>query len=144
MLKTTDSLDQVGYFARSVEDLELLFDVVRVRGGDYPIGDTALNDGARQTVSNRPWRVGVVTSSLWVWGEAYEYAKASLSDFATAVGKTGAIVEELRLSPDFDEAHAVHETIYDKTLAYYFKEEFEQHQLISDVLNQMIRHGQTI
>jgi Asp-tRNA(Asn)/Glu-tRNA(Gln) amidotransferase A subunit family amidase len=143
-LKTTDSLDQIGFFARSVEDLELLFDILRVRGLDYPLSHAALTEQGRQQVTGRPWRVGVVSSSLWVWGEAYEYAKSSLQEFASALGKTGAAVEEARLPAEFNQAHGIHETIYDKTLAYYFKEEYEQHQLISDALNGMIRHGQTV
>ena len=32
MLKTTDTLDTVGIMARSVEDIRLVFDVMRVRG----------------------------------------------------------------------------------------------------------------
>ncbi|MEK6857253.1 MAG: amidase, partial [Nanoarchaeota archaeon] len=35
MLKTTDTLDNVGLMARTIDDLELLFDVVRVSGIDH-------------------------------------------------------------------------------------------------------------
>ena len=42
MLKTTDSLDTVGVLARSVDDLRLVFDVIRVHGVDYPLADAAL------------------------------------------------------------------------------------------------------
>lgn len=143
-LKTTDSLDQIGFFARCVEDLELLFEVMRVRGLDYPLSHAALAGQDHEQVPERPWRIGLVTSSLWVWGEAYEYAKSSLHEFASALDQEGHAVEEARLPAEFNDAHRVHETIYDKTLAYYFKEEFEQHQLISDTLNDMIRHGQTV
>ena len=37
MLKTTDTLDTVGIMARSVEDVKLAFDVMRVRGPNYPL-----------------------------------------------------------------------------------------------------------
>jgi Asp-tRNA(Asn)/Glu-tRNA(Gln) amidotransferase A subunit family amidase len=42
------------------------------------------------------------------------------------------------------EAHAVHETIYNKALAYYFKEEFKRAELISPVMNRLINAGQSV
>jgi Asp-tRNA(Asn)/Glu-tRNA(Gln) amidotransferase A subunit family amidase len=145
MLKTTDSLDQVGYFARSVEDVALMFDIVRVKGTDFPIHEAALGDVQRQQApQGRPWKIGVVSDSLWVWGEAYDYAKAALQEFASSLSKAGAIVEPLKLPAEFNQAHSIHETIYDKTLAYYFKEEHQKHQLISEILNAMILKGQKI
>ncbi len=36
MLKTTDSLDCVGLFATNIDDCKLLFEVMRVKGLDYP------------------------------------------------------------------------------------------------------------
>ncbi len=143
MLKTTDTLDQVGFFARSVEDLQMMFDVVRVRGRDFPLSDAALNDSGRQTVSGRPLRIGIVSSSLWVWREAADYARIALERFADALG-AHAQVEEVRLPASFNSAHELHARIYNKTLAYYFREEFEQNQLISAVLNEMIVAGQRV
>lgn len=143
MLKTTDTLDQVGFFARSVADLELLFDVVRVHGRDFPLSDAALNDVSRQSVAGRALRVGIVSSSLWVWHQAAPYARNALEAFAVAVGEQ-AEVEEVRLPERFNGAHDLHARIYNKTLAYYFREEFEQNQLISEVLNEMIVAGQRV
>src|SRR6266550_3324084 len=57
MLKTTDTLDSVGLFARSIDDIELLFEVCRVRGHNYPVSDAILTDASRQTVSGRPLRI---------------------------------------------------------------------------------------
>lgn len=145
MLKTTDTLDQVGYFSRCVEDIELMFDIVRVKGADFPIQDALLNDPLwQQPPLNRPWKVGVVSDSLWVWSDARDYARKALTDFVTDLSDVGVIVEDLRLSPEFNQAHSIHATIYDKTLAYYFKEEYQRHQLISEVLNAMILKGQKI
>lgn len=43
-----------------------------------------------------------------------------------------------------EKAHDIHATIYDKTLAYYFKEEFKKSELVSPIMNDLIRHGNTI
>lgn len=144
MLKTTDTLDQVGLFSRAPEDLQLLFDVVRVHGRDFPIAHERFSDPARQEVTGRPWRVGLVTDSLWVWNEASNHAREQIQNFARAVAGPDMEVIPLAMPSSFNRAHVIHETIYNKTLAYYFKEEFAQHQLISGVLNDMIRGGQTI
>jgi Asp-tRNA(Asn)/Glu-tRNA(Gln) amidotransferase A subunit family amidase len=48
------------------------------------------------------------------------------------------------LPPRMAEAHAVHETIYNKALAYYFKEEFKRAELISPVMNRLINAGQSV
>src|ERR1700736_4159706 len=78
MLKTTDSLDTVDLFARSVDDLALLFEVIRVHGTDYPILHQTLNDPARQTKGDRPWRVGFLEGPKWAYAEPY--AQHALQD----------------------------------------------------------------
>jgi Asp-tRNA(Asn)/Glu-tRNA(Gln) amidotransferase A subunit family amidase len=144
MLKTTDSLDQVGGFVRAPEDLGLLFESIRIRGRDFPIATSRLEDPAWQEVGGRPWRVGLVTDSVWVWDKATDYARQQIRILAASIGASDLEVSSLALPESFNRAHGIHETIYNKTLAYYFREEFEQDQLISPVLNDMIRAGQRI
>ena len=132
MLKTTDSLDQIGYFARTVEDLKLLFDIIRVKGRDYPLSEAALNDEKRQTVKDRPWKIRFVRSS--VWNKAEEYAKSSFVSFIDTLSRQNDFqVEEFVLPQDFDLAHKMHQIIYAKSLAYYFKQELIDKSLVSEV-----------
>lgn len=144
MLKTTDTLDTVGWFARNIEDLELIFETVRAKGADYPLSEAALSDEVRQsTPSDRPWRVALVRGPKW--GEAQEYVKSVVIDFASKLSVGGGIdVEELAAPPELDQAHNVHATIYDKALAYYFKEEFQQHTLVSACIYEIIERGNAI
>src|SRR3990167_8157472 len=58
MLKTTDSLDQIGFFTVHAEDLRRLFDSMRVKGENYPISNAALADESRQKSKGDKWRVG--------------------------------------------------------------------------------------
>lgn len=140
MLKTTDSLDTIGYFARTAEDLALLFDVIRVRGADYPITEAALNDPSRQVRGDRPWRVALVRGPKWDCAESY--AQAALLGFADTLRKLDdVIVEEVEAPQSLNRAHAVHSLIYDRTLAYYFKEEFKKHTLVSPIMYEIIRRG---
>jgi Asp-tRNA(Asn)/Glu-tRNA(Gln) amidotransferase A subunit family amidase len=144
MLKTTDSLDTVGFFARTLDDLGLLFEAIRVRGRDYPISESALGDYSRQyKPRGKPWRIGLVRGPKWNCAEPY--ARQALCEFAEELGLTEeTVVEEVVLPEGFDEAHATHATIYDRTLAYYFREECKQRTLISEVMYEIIGRGEQI
>lgn len=143
MLKTTDSLDSVGMFARSIDDIALLFDTIRVHGIDYPIAHAALNDSSRQTIGNRPWRVGLLQGPKWNCAEGY--AQKALEEFGDQLGKIDHInVQRIDLPSTFKESHATHTTIYDRALAYYFKEEFIAKTLVSPVMYDIVQRGNQI
>ena len=144
MLKTTDSLDTVGYFSRHLEDLDLILDVLRVRGRNYPISDAALNDEARQSAPRgRPWRVAIVRT--YVWDRAPQYAKEALLKWGRQLAALPSVeVTETQLPEPVFRAHDVHAAIYDKTLAYYFSEEFKQPELMSKVMREIVARGSAI
>lgn len=132
MLKTTDSLDQVGYFARTPNDLELLFNIMRVKGRNYPLSESALNDTNRQTITNRPWRIRFVKSP--VWDNVESYAKKYIQEFINKLSEDKEFqIEEFTLPEEYSLAHKMHQIIYAKSLSYYFKNELEKKSLVSDI-----------
>jgi Asp-tRNA(Asn)/Glu-tRNA(Gln) amidotransferase A subunit family amidase len=141
MLKTTDTLDTVGWFARCVEDLQLLFETVRVKGRDFPILEAALQDERRQTrPPGRPWRVGLVRGPKW--DAAPQTTRDAVEAFAARIAELPDFVVEPAPCPEgLAEAHTIHQTIYDRALAYYFKEEFRRHTLVSDQIYEIIGRG---
>jgi Asp-tRNA(Asn)/Glu-tRNA(Gln) amidotransferase A subunit family amidase len=143
MLKTTDSLDTVGFFARTVEDLSLLFEVIRVHGLDYPMSHELLNAPTRKNKGSGAWRVALIKGPKWDDAEAD--AQRSILKFAeTLSGLDGITVEEVLPSEDLKHAHDIHSLIYDKTLAYYFAEEFKNKDLVSAVMYEIIDRGQKV
>lgn len=143
MLKTTDSLDTIGWFARSVDDLGVMLEIMRVHGPDYPISHAKLHDPARHDVVDRAWKVAVVRGPKW--HDAEHYAQQALLDFASKLSQeTWLQVVETDLPACLQEAHHVHSIIYDKALAYYFREEFKQHTLVSSIMYDTIKHGNEI
>ena len=144
MLKTTDSLDTVGFFTGHAADLRRLLDALRVHGRDYPISDLAFNDSARQSApENRPWRVGFVRPH--VWQHAPTYAQVALVDWLKALQSDLRFdVVEARLPEDMAECHPLHATIYNRALAYYFKQEFQKAELVSPVMNALIAAGNQV
>lgn len=144
MLKTTDSLDTVGYFAAHINDLERIWNVLRVHGRDYPISDAALSDAKRQIKPhNRPWRVALARTH--VFSQAPAYAQEALLTWTNKLADLPAItVDEVDLPIEMERAHDVHATIYNRCLAYYFKEEFKKSELVSPFMNHLIRAGNEI
>jgi len=144
MLKTTDSLDTVGFFATTASDVAVLFDATRVRGLDYPVAHAALTDPARQEKGARPWRIGVLENPP-KWSHAEGYAKAAFAKYVERLEKLeGVEIVRVTLPEPFERAHEVHATIYDKTLSYYFREEFDQHTLISPVMYSIVERGRAL
>ncbi|MFM7533351.1 MAG: amidase [Rubrivivax sp.] len=144
MLKTTDSLDTVGFFAGHASDLRPLLDALRVHGRDYPLSERALSDEIRQhPARNRPWRVGVVRPH--VWQHAPAYARQALAAWLERLGRDGRYeLHEAELAPSMQESHAVHATIYNRALAYYFKEEYRKAELVSPVMRELIEAGNQV
>src|SRR5205823_14337812 len=115
--------DTVGWFARNVEDLALMFETVRVKGADYPIAEAALNDSVRQSAPTaRPWRIALMRGPNWPGAE--RYVRDAVESFAGRIQAPRVKVEEVEAPRELAEAHETHSTIYDRALAYYFKEEF--------------------
>lgn len=145
MLKTTDSLDTVGFFVAHGADLQRVFDAIRVHGRDYPISHAALSDQRRQAApEGRPWRVAVVLPPS-VAPHVAAYAREA---FQAWVDKLGTDPRFALLQPQLPEgmeqSHQVHAAIYDRSLAYYFKEEFQRAELISPMMNELIVAGRKI
>jgi Asp-tRNA(Asn)/Glu-tRNA(Gln) amidotransferase A subunit family amidase len=134
----------VGYFTTHFVDLERVFDVIRVHGHDYPISHSILNNTSRQNKqANKPWKVGFVKTHTWEYAPLY--AKEAIKDFAERLSREQNIeVVEADIPPELKDSHIIHSTIYDKTLSYYFKEEFQKADLVSPILNDLIRHGNNI
>jgi len=142
MLKTTDTLDTIGMFARSIRDLHLLFDIMRVKGVDYPINERMLSDPARKTKQGA-WEVGLVRGPKW--DDAETYARESLLEFGKKINSNNGIeVQEVSLPENLNRVHEIHSIIYDRTLAYYFKEEFKQRTLVSEAMYRIIDHGNEV
>lgn len=144
MLKTTDSLDTVGFFAGHAADLRPLFDALRVHGRDYPLSDRALNDAARQQPpQQRPWRVGFVRPH--VWQHVPDYAREAMAGWLQRLaGDARYEIVEAELPEEMAECHPLHATIYNRALAYYFQDEFKKAELVSPVMNALIEAGRAI
>ncbi len=143
-LKTTDSLDTLGFLCAHFEDMVCIFHTLRVHGHNYPISHAALNNKNRQLKpDNRPWKVALLRTHTWKY--ATSYSQESLIKWVNELSKNPEIeITEIDLPETMIRTHEIHSTIYDRTLSYYFKEEGIQKENVSPVIYEIIKRGESI
>jgi Asp-tRNA(Asn)/Glu-tRNA(Gln) amidotransferase A subunit family amidase len=143
MLKTTDSLDSVGLFATNTDDCRVLFDVMRVKGLDYPFVHKNLDNYKPE--KKKKWKIGVLSDQLHVARTYPHYSQNGFSAFCDKLKRLDSI--EL-VSPAFpelaNEAHEIQRIIYHRSLSYYFKKEYQSKSFISEVMNEIVSEGNKI
>lgn len=143
MLKTTDTLDQIGFFARTPKDLRLIFKSAHVKGKNYPLSHNTLNDKSRQTVSNRPWKIKFVKTHTWK--NCTDSIQKLVKNFIHTLSLHKEFnIDEFELPSNFELAHENHKTIYTKSLSYYFKEELKQKKLVSKIFYDFSNYSKNI
>jgi Asp-tRNA(Asn)/Glu-tRNA(Gln) amidotransferase A subunit family amidase len=118
ILKTTDTLDTVGFFADRPKHLRTLFDVLKVDGPDYPYSD-------KMAAKIEPLRVGILNPPGEHWPS------------------NGLAFEHIGWDKILNTGYEIHRTIYHKCLSYYFKEEAKSKKVSKTFLKQ-VAEGQAI
>ncbi len=124
-----ESLDTVGLISRSLDDIELLSDVLELRPSAGPVTLT------------RPPRVGLCRTALWA--AAQPESVTAIEDAAARLGKAGADVREVTLPADFSGLReAARETINNYERAAAMAHEWNSRRdLISERLRKRIEIG---
>lgn len=141
VLKTLDTLDHVTCFTRSVSDLPLMFDAMRVKGMNYPhIFD---NFELNKVKEKSTWKVAFVKTS--VWPNIETYAKEKIELWTKTLAEINIKVSFVELPRELDQSHDVHHVIYNKALSYYFREEYDlSPNRLSNIIKSMIEEGKKI
>ena len=141
MLKTTDTLDSVGFFTIHYKDLRTVFESIRVRGKNYPMSNGPLSDIKRQNKnSSKPWKVAFIKTYAWDYAEGY--AKNSIEEYINKISNIDNIeIKEIELPTEFESIHKLHSVIYKKALSYYFSKEYKTFDKMSDSMISLIEQG---
>ena len=144
VLKTTDSLDTIGFLAAHATSLRPILDASRVKGPDYPfVYRNVDRQGAAPKKKGERYRLGFVRTHTW--DGAADYAKAAVEDLAAKIGaENDFVVDEIPWPKEFSAVHALHALIYTKSLSYYFQHESKLSSYISPIMADMIAEGQEI
>lgn len=142
VLKTTDTLDNIGFYGRCPKDLELVLDSLRVRGRNYPIMEEEL--ARYQNQETKKLRVGFLKGHFWE--ELPGYGKEAMLALVSKVNELENVeVVELELPESTKRAHELHRRIYNPCLSYYFREELvKAPELISDNFMSLVKDGEAI
>lgn len=137
VLKTTDTLDTVGILARYVEDIEIIFECIAVKGHNYPF----VSKYMRREKSKKN-KIGIFIGPASKFVE--KKIQDSFNDFIEKA-KKHFYIKKYKAHKSFNIVHTVHEIIYNKSLSYYFKNEWKERKKdFSLILNQMIKKGNRI
>ena len=142
VLKTTDTLDTIGFFGRSPDDLQLLLDTLRVHGSNFPIHERELQRYAAATPAR--WRIAFCRSHHSADVEAYVGER--MERFARELSKLADIeVLELTLPASTQRVHDIHRRIYHTDLGYYLKTEMARDpSKLSATLRDIFEDSRTI
>ena len=124
-----ESLDTLGLMARSLDDIELVSDVLELRPPSQPV-----------TLTRAP-RIGLCRTPLW--NTAQPETAAAVEDAAARLGKAGASVKEIELPEEFSGLRtAARETINNYERAAAMAHEWNTHRdAISEKLRKRIELG---
>jgi len=143
ILQQSRPLDQVGVFARSVEDAALIGEVLIAFDDNDPDTEPRARPALVETAAQEP----PVTPHLAfvktpVWDQADEDTHKAFQELVEYLGENAAEVE---LPEAFNEAVAWHRTIMEADLARSFEREYETGKdQLSAILREMIERGQRV
>jgi len=143
VLQTSMSLDQVGVFARSLEDVALLVDALAIYdpedAASYPRARPQMAEGVR---SNPPVDPDLVWLDLPFLDRLNAEATEAMEEVVSALGDR---VERIEAPPFFGDLIETQRTIHEYEICQHMAETFDKHwDKISATLQPVIKHGQAI
>lgn len=144
ILKTTDTLDSVGFFVRHAEDIENVFNSIRLHGSNYPMIQKGVKNSKERLIKkDRNWKIGFVKTHTW--NESERYAQNALINWINNLSNLDDFdVKEVELPISMGNSHEIHNIIYDHCLAYYFREEFKTKEGMTKRLKDQIANGKDV
>ncbi len=146
VLLQSPPLDTIGLFARSLEDIALISEVVmRFDGRDPAMRPTATPHMSRILSEEPPMDPRLVFIRTPAWGQVEETTKDAFREMIEHLGGRGVHVDLMDLPDVFDDALDAHRTIMEADLAKSFAREYEKSKdRLSDVLCEMIERGKQV
>ncbi len=143
LLSLSRFLDQVGMFARSVEDLALIGDVLMGYDDLDPDMRVRSRSNLVETAMTEPPvspRLGFIRTP--VWDQADDDIKGGFEELVEHLGEDA---EEIALPGNFDSVVDLHQTVMEADIARNFHDDYERgKEKISPVLREMIERGQKV
>jgi Asp-tRNA(Asn)/Glu-tRNA(Gln) amidotransferase A subunit family amidase len=143
VLQQSRPLDQVGVFARTIEDAALVAEQMMAYDDRDPDTQMQARPALQKTAAEEPPvspRLAFVKSP--VWDQADEDTKEAFAELVAHLGENAGGFE---LPDMFQEAVSLHRTIMEADLARSFEQEYARgKKRLSPILREMIERGQKV
>jgi len=143
VLRQSRPLDQIGVFARTLEDTALIAEAMMVFDSRDPDMQPRMRPALSQVLKTEPPippKLAFIRTPVW------DQAEDDVRDgFEELVEHFGDRVVEVKLGPEFDQAIEIHRTIMESDLALNFERVYQRGKdELSDVLREMLERGQKV
>tara|TARA_Y100001968_G_scaffold331770_1_gene387591 strand:+ start:862 stop:2211 length:1350 start_codon:yes stop_codon:yes gene_type:complete len=139
ILKTTDTLDNPGFITSHFDSLKPILDVIRVKGRNHPYVYKHIDNLNEK--HTKTFRIGFIKTSCWEY--ASDFIKDNIIDLVEEISKNiNYKIDEIPNQIILDDAHSVHDIIYNKCISKYFFDEYKKSKVtISESTLSMINKG---
>ena len=145
ILKTTDTFDQVGIIGCDLNAIYAGFSSLIRINKDYPFSKKYSENWEDFKNSSVKPRVKFLESEFRAYLEFDQDCIEKFENIKRIIkNDTTMSTFESLLNLDLNIIHPLHDLIYNKSLSYYFKNEFENKELISEKISEMISEGEKI
>ena len=131
ILKTTDTLDTIGFFCIHAKDIKIIFDKVILIGKNYPIANKYLTKKINKKLK------GAYIDNLF-FKNTKKNTREKFLEFIKKLKKNKISIFKTKISNDFTKIHDIHESLYCKSLKYYFDNELKKNSNIKKISSQFI------
>jgi len=140
VLKTTDTLDTIGFLSSHGNNLKDILNILRVKGPNYPYVNKNID---KKNHTRKKFKIGLIKTHLWK--NTKDYIKKEILNFSKKIENDKNIsVTEIDWPDNLHDMHEVHSKIYFKSLSYYFSSEFKEPEYISNTMKEIISEGKNI
>ena len=143
VLQQSPPLDQIGVFARTIEDAALIAQQIMVFDDRDPDMQLRARPALIETMAeDPPFNPRLAFIKTPVWGHADSDTKEAFTELVTGLGED---INEFELPDDFNQAILDHGTIMEADLARSFEQEYANGKdKLSSILREMIERGQKV
>ena len=122
VLKSCDMFDHITIMANSSDDIKVVLDNCRVSGKNYPFVYNNIDIKKNNEFINSNIKIAFIKTHTWNFAKSF--VKKSLTNLVSNISNNKIQIDEIELPSEFENSHNIHETIYSKSVSYYFDQEF--------------------
>jgi len=122
LLKTTDTLDHVTLIGKSINNLKKVFETIKVEGSNYPLINKYVSN-------NKKFNKKIFFLKGYLWSIFESSTRDKIESFINKLkDKYELEIINLDLHEEYKQIHKSHEILYNKSLSYYFKDEYKNNK----------------